>query len=115
MDDSKKYKWGAKKLNYIVPLVWGSNRIDNDSKVCASGLHCGICADSSLLPFSINFLFVGSTRFLFELQSVVRCFVPNRINDCCGNSYMKHSIKAIISELPILVVAAIYVGIDPVC
>ena len=58
MDDSKKYKWGAKKLNYMVWKKWANQSVDDAPKVCATCFHCGICTDSSLLPFSINSVFV---------------------------------------------------------
>ena len=58
MDDSKKYKWGAKKLNYMVMLKQENNRVDDAKEVCAACFHCGFCNDSSLLSFSISVLFV---------------------------------------------------------
>ena len=73
MDDSKKYKWGAKKLNYMVWKKWMNQRVDDAPKVCAARVHCGICTDSSLLPFSINSLFVThNCLYSRDLMNIVR-------------------------------------------
>ena len=55
MDDSKKYKWGAKKLNYIVLSVW-ILEVDVVKEICTACLHCNIHFGCTLFPLSIDCL-----------------------------------------------------------
>ena len=60
LDDSKKFKWGAKKLNYMV----GNNNNNNNNnklgsgkKVCSSGRSLVVCDCGYLQTFPISVLF----------------------------------------------------------
>ena len=53
LDDSKKFKWGAKKLNYVVGEIV-VYELDSAEEVCSVGGTCAICGSRVVFPFPID-------------------------------------------------------------
>ncbi len=53
LDDSKKFKWGAKKLNYVVGERCACE-VDSAEEVRSVGRTCDICGGRVVFPFPID-------------------------------------------------------------
>ena len=95
LDDSKKFKWGAKKLNYVVGEMVVCET-DSAEEVCSVGGTCAICGGRVVFPFPID-LWVSC---LFHIHS--RGFLQKS---------MKETTKSFLVELLLFSVAVFYV--DP--
>lgn len=71
LDDSKKFKWGAKKLNYMVGNDDNNNnnKLGSGKKVCSSGCSLVVCDCSHLQTFPISVLFLCILVCMFVYKS----------------------------------------------
>lgn len=96
LDDSKKFKWGAKKLNYVVGERCACE-VDSAEEVRSVGGTCDICGGRVVFPFPIDLWVVCLLAFTFFLHS----------RGC--PILMKETTKSFLSELLLFSVAVFYV------